>query len=109
MRGLTVERWGALALPVTSFLLEQNGLDAHQAEPPESGKVFVGSVAEGAALSSVVPLHTVSSSATFSDLLAIFQRQGVHHVWVTDDAGAPVGVITPTDVLRVRRHGSHTP
>ena len=77
MRGLTSERWGALALPVSEFLLRQCSLPPTAVDAPAS-KVFVGALSGGSAaggqeeraaaapeLSAVVPLHTVRPSTRF--------------------------------------------
>lgn len=109
LRGLTAASWGMLALPVSEFLLQKNGEVATATELREAGGVLVGRVspeAGGAAqesvISAIVPLHFVRPSTTFGDVLSKFDARGVHHLWVLNDDRRPLGVITPTDVLRVR-------
>jgi len=88
LRGITASGWGLLALPVTDFIMQQNS----KAAPDAHGS--------GAAIS---PLHSVRPSSTLGDALAKFDARGVHHLWVLDDDHKPLGIITPTDVLKVRR------
>ena len=108
LRGLTPAGWGMLALPIAEFLLQKNGEAATATELREAGGVLVGRVSESgdqaaqqeSTISAMVPLHTVHPSTTFGVLLAKFAALGVHHLWVLDDNHRPLGVITPTDVLR---------
>lgn len=131
--GLTAERWGALALPVAEFLLQQRGDAPPPGVPTEGTRVMLGRVVAGGAgpeLREVVAVHTVSASATLGQardgcgcgcdgrtrarlraltrsgppqVLEAFTQRSVHHLWVVaGDAAVPVGVVTPTDVLRVR-------
>lgn len=99
LRGLTSEQWGALALPVSEFLLRQNSVPVTEAEVPTS-KAFVGNASEGE-LRAVVPLVTVQPTTTFERALELFNTRSLHHLWVVDADDKPVGVITPTDVLRL--------
>ena len=111
LRGLTSDGWGALAQPVATFLLQKNGEVATAAELSER-QVLVGRVSAesgGAAQepATIVPLHAVHPSTTFGELLAKFDARGVHHMWVLDDDQRPLGIITPTDVLKVRQGCFH--
>ena len=104
LRGLTAGGWGTLEQPIAEFLLQKNGEMAIAIELSER-QVLVGrmSVESGGALAQeVVPLHFVRPSTTFGELLAKFDARGVHHLWVLDDEQRPVGIVTPTDVLKVR-------
>lgn len=108
LRGLTPAGWGMLALPVAEFLLQKNGEAATATELREAGGVLVGRVSgdeaaqQESSISAMVPLHAVHPSTTFGELLSKFAALGVHHLWVLDDNHRPLGVITPTDVLKVR-------
>ena len=112
LRGLTPSTWGMLALSVSEFLLQKNGEAATVTELREAGGVLVGRVSESgctdpqeeATIAAMVPLHFVRPSTTFGELLSKFDALSVHHLWVLDENHHPVGVVTPTDVLKVRIH-----
>lgn len=111
LRGLTPERFGALALSVGAFLLYKHpkyGDDSAiksnlsyedallDALPPD---VKEGRWAE--ALAGAVQLVTCSESSTLRQVIQSMVERGIHRIYICDPAtGAPTGVITPTDVLR---------
>ena len=47
----------------------------------------------------IVGLITVRADADFADLLSTFAVHRVHHVFVTNLDGAPMRMLTPSDVL----------
>lgn len=111
LRGLTPERFGALALSVGAFLLYKHpkyGDDSVvkgnltyedallDALPPE---VKEGRWTE--ALAGAVQLVTCSESTTLGQIIELMVQHGVHRVYVCDPStNSPTGVVTPTDVLR---------
>ncbi|KAI7836565.1 hypothetical protein COHA_009582 [Chlorella ohadii] len=101
LRGLTPDRFGALALPVGSFLLLQKGKGLRWEDclteqlPPA---VKEGRWSE--ALASI-PLVAVKPSTTFREAIANLIDHNKHRVYVVDEEGKAVGVVTPTDALRL--------
>jgi hypothetical protein len=75
LRGLTPHQFGRLSLPVARFVAEQC-----------ADSLMVVSVAPRSSLGAVL------------DRL-VYAR--VHHVYVVDDEGRPLRMITPTDILRL--------
>ncbi len=114
LRGLTPERWGMLALPVAEFLVQQHGVAlpsvaaAMMEAPPDRPKIYVGVARargggeEPQELTSYVAVITVGPSTLLGGVLEALAENSVHHVYVTDDEDRPIGIITPTDVLKVR-------
>ncbi|PSC70096.1 E3 ubiquitin-ligase [Micractinium conductrix] len=101
LRGLTPERFGALALPVGSFLLLQKGLglrweDCLTDQLPAAVKE--GRWAEALA---AIPLVAVGAEMPFKDAIAQLVDHNKHRVWIVDEAGKGIGVLTPTDALRL--------
>lgn len=109
LRGLTPERFGALALPVGAFLLfiyrgggaGGSGLDFSWDDvlldrlPPA---VKAGRWTEALA---GLPLVRCSPEATLREALLLLVHAGKHRVYVCEEGSATaVGVVTPTDILR---------
>ena len=89
MRRLEPSHFSVLALPVTQFLAHTAGLsDAALGVSPAGG---VG----------LRPPVSISPTTTFRELLRLLggSRPRSHRVYVCEDL-RPVGIITPTDVLR---------
>lgn len=83
LRGLLPHQYGRLALPVVSYVAEQH--------------------AESLILVAVAPTSTLFS------VLDRMVHARVHHVYVVDDDGRPIRMITPTDILRlVTPPGEHS-
>lgn len=100
VRGLTPERFGALALPVGTFLLLAHGGVTYEdalmdALPPA---VRGGRWAE--ALGALPPVTCCAPTASLGEAIELLVRCGKHRVYVVEEGGLPVGVVTPTDVLR---------
>lgn len=47
-----------------------------------------------------MPLPTLTPSATFGKLLETMAGQGLHRIYIVDEDGKPVSIVTLTDVLR---------
>nr|AAA96956.1 protein kinase [Chlamydomonas reinhardtii] len=47
-----------------------------------------------------VPLPTLTPSATFGKLLETMAGQGLHRIYIVDEDGKPVSIVTLTDVVR---------
>ncbi len=45
-------------------------------------------------------LRSLKPSSTFGQLLETMATQGLHRLYITDDEGKPVSIVTLTDVLR---------
>jgi len=83
LRGLLPHQYGRLALPVVQYVAEQH--------------------AESLILVAVAPTSTLFS------VLDRMVHARVHHVYVVDDEGRPICMITPTDILRlVTPPGDHS-
>lgn len=102
LRGLTLERYGLLALPLGTYILEHHGIiqweDALVGHVPpavkeEKWEDLLSDVAEKTLLKA-------SPNATLSEVLLLMVEQGKHRVYVCQKDGTPVGVVTPTDILR---------
>jgi CBS domain-containing protein len=52
---------------------------------------------------------SVTASATLETLEAVLQRHRISGCPVVDHAGAPIGVVSRTDLLKAARPGEHTP
>jgi CBS domain-containing protein len=111
LRGLTPERVGALALPVGAFLLFMHPKSAREGAALTYEDALLDSlpapVKEGRweeALSGM-PLVHCAPDATLREVISVFVQYGVHRVYVCQGE-VPVGVVTPTDVLRAIVSGS---
>lgn len=101
LRGLTPDRFGALALPIGAFVLYQGrkGISWDQILlddlPP--------AVQEGrwAEVLSVLPLVSVTPDTPLREAIQKLVENRKHRVWVVNGEGKAVGVVTPTDVLRL--------
>lgn len=81
--GLMPHQYGRLCLPAATFAAEQH--------------------AESLMLVAVAP------GSTFFSVLERMVHARVHHVYVVDDQGRPVSMITPTDILRyITPPGEHS-
>lgn len=101
LRGLTPDRFGALALPVGAFLLLQKGRglrweDCLTDQLPEA--VREGRWSE--ALASI-PLVTCGPEAALREAIGQLVDHKKHRVYIVDGEGRAIGVLTPTDVLRM--------
>jgi len=111
VRGLTQELFGSLALPLGAFLLLM-----HPRSSPISGTAsgsltwedalldqFPSAVKEqrwAEAMRGLPPLVTCTPTSTLREVLEMLVQRGKHRVYVCDEKGRAVGVVTPTDVLR---------
>ena len=85
LRAVLPDRFGVLALPVHRFL-ELNvagGLGASRAAGSPRGVV------------------SVKRDATLEAAMRAIVAHRLHHVFVVDDAGVPLAVVSTTDVLRL--------
>ncbi|KAI3425172.1 hypothetical protein D9Q98_008942 [Chlorella vulgaris] len=101
LRGLTADRFGALALPVGTFLLLQKGRgvrweDCLTDQLPQAVKEGRW----GEALASL-PLITCQPDSPFKEAINQLVDHHKHRVYVVDGQGMAIGVVTPTDVLRL--------
>lgn len=101
LRGLTPDRFGALALPVGSFLLLQKGCglrweDCLTDQLPEAVKEGRWSEALSA-----IPLVTCTPESSFREAIGQLVDHNKHRVYVVDGEGRAIGVVTPTDALRL--------
>ena len=122
VRGLLPEKFGALALPVGTFLLLMHEQHVHRGGSSSSSSskdrghahgityedalldTLPPAVQEGGrweeALEGLPPLLWCPPTATLRQCIELLVRQGKHRVYVCDEGGVGVGVVTPTDVLR---------
>lgn len=47
-----------------------------------------------------LPMVSLKPSSTFGVLIDTIASQGLHRIYITSEAGAPVSIVTLTDVLR---------
>lgn len=113
VRGLTPDRFGALSLPVGAFLLLMHP-ESTPPGGPRSNKVtwedallgqFPPPVAEGRWEDALAGLRSqtvrCAPEASLREAVELMVRGGKHRVYVCDATGRAVGVVTPTDVLRL--------
>lgn len=103
LRGLTPDRFGALALPVAEFVaVAAAGPEAWEGvlfgkHPPGVEEKDWAKVLEG------TPLTCCAPDTPLQDVLKRMAESKLHRCWVTETGargGKAVGVITMTDVLR---------
>jgi len=107
LRGITADRYGALALPVAVFLLfthpslsTSTGLDW---ENVLLGKYPTEAEGLGSWLveKKGVPLVACREGTPLKDVVVMMVEERKHRVYVVNDEGVAVGVITPTDILKL--------
>ena len=86
LRTVLPDRFGTLALPVRAFLELQ------------TAGGFSGARVRGHAAPGLV---TVRADATLTDAMRAIVDHGLHHVFVVDADGAPLAVVSCTDVLKL--------
>lgn len=101
MRGLTGDRFGALALPVGSYLclMRLGGLSWDSVITEQTPSA----IKEGRWAEVLQPLPVLSCrpSSTLKEVIRQLVDHNRHRVYVVDDSDRAVGVVTPTDVLRL--------
>eukprot|EP00887_Chlorella_sp_A99_P000079 scaffold16.g79.t1 len=90
MRGLTGDRFGALALPVGSYLCLMR-----------LGGLSWDSEGRWAEVLQPLPVLSCRPSSTLKEVIRQLVDHNRHRVYVVDDSDRAVGVVTPTDVLRL--------
>lgn len=103
LRGVLPEQFGRLALPLGTYLLEHHGV-------LQWDDILVGQVPSAVKeekWADILPQVTknnllkCSPESILADIVVLMVEQGKHRVYVCDEDGSPVGVITPTDILRL--------
>jgi CBS domain-containing protein len=102
LRGIRPEHLGALALPVAELIAwehqtEYSGYAANRTEHP-----FASSRADrvpGAEVGQSLKVCTLKS--TLLAVLRNLAKNKLHRLWVVDDAGKPLGVISCTDIMNL--------
>jgi CBS domain-containing protein len=106
LRGLTKEKFGALALPIGAFLLMM-----HPAEKKEGINVTYEDalldqlpepVKEGRWDEALAGLSLLccTPATTLKQAIELLVQHGKHRLYVCEESGHAVGVVTPTDILR---------
>ncbi len=106
LRGLTPEKFGALALPVGAFLpmmhpsKKKGGLSVTYEEALVDQ--FPKAVKEGRFEEALadLPLLRCTPSTTLREAIELLVLHGKHRLYVCEETGHAVGVVTPTDILR---------
>ncbi len=108
LRGLNIEKFGALALPVGTFLLMMH-------PKKKGGTVNVNVTYEDALLDQFpdaikerrwddalagLPLLRCTPETTLQEAIELLVQHGKHRLYVCNETGHAVGVVTPTDILR---------
>jgi 5'-AMP-activated protein kinase regulatory gamma subunit len=113
LRGLTPEKFGALALPVGAFLLMMHpsnggggggkaGIELNVTYEDALVDQLPEAVKEGRwdeALARL-PLLSCSPASTLRETIELLVDQGKHRLYCCGESGQAVGVVTPTDILR---------
>ena len=100
MRRLQVHHFRALALPVSEFLSQTGGVaDTAVSTPGRApGQSFMEFARAGAGVRAPIAITPATPFLRVLELLGAGSPR-VHRVYITEE-GRPIGVITPTDVLR---------
>lgn len=107
IRGLGPEDFPLLLLPAGEFAAIRNGAGGVTKEEALAGKRVPGAQEGGyAALFAASPVVTVQAGTTLEQLLDVIVARGLHRVYVVDAAGAPVSIVTLTDILRIVTRGA---
>ncbi|GAB4816058.1 hypothetical protein N2152v2_003104 [Parachlorella kessleri] len=101
LRGLTPDRFGALALPIGAFVLLQNKKGISWEDVLLDN--LPAAIKEGrwAEALSVLPLVTATPDTPLRQVIESLVEYRKHRVWVVDGEGKACGVVTPTDLLRL--------
>ena len=97
LRCLDLGQFGRLALPVSDFILYTESVRSSLQDVARSrirdskGRRFLRRPR----------LVTCTPAATFEEVLKLLVQHSVHRVYVIDDLSLPIGVITPTDILKL--------
>jgi CBS domain-containing protein len=102
LRGLTIEEFPLLLLPVAEYIAVRRGLGgANKADALAGKRAEAATVGKWAELLSGAPAISVTGASSFESVMELLAVKGLHRVYVTDAAGKPVSIITLTDVLRL--------
>ena len=111
VRGLTPERFGALALPVGAFLLLMHpGITKENVVTYEDALLdqLPAAVKENRWDDALKDLNLLcfTPQTTLKEAIEQLVRHGKHRAYICDKDGKAVGVVTPTDVLRAITMGA---
>ncbi|PNH12790.1 SNF1-related protein kinase regulatory subunit gamma-1-like [Tetrabaena socialis] len=100
LRFLGPQHWGLLSLTVAEFSVVAAGKGPSPEEAIKGTRVAGAADNKWSEVLKVLPLPTLKPSSTFGQLLETMAAQGLHRIYITDDDGKPVSIVTLTDVLR---------
>lgn len=107
LRGLAPEDFPLLLLPAGEFVAVRNGAGGVTKDEALAGKRVPGAQEGGyAAVFAASPVVTVSNTSTLEEVMATLVTRGLHRVYVVDASGAPVSIVTLTDLLRLVTRGA---
>lgn len=98
LRGLAPEEFPLLLLPAAQFAAIKAGVAGVTKEEALAGKRVESGFA---ALFAEAPLATVKQSSTFEEVLSLLVSRSLHRVYIVDDEGSAVSIVTLTDLLRL--------
>ncbi len=99
-RQMEPTHFGALALPGAEFLSLLHGtayFGYYAGQSPHTSHAFFQ-----------IPCRKVGQAmvfctpdTTYGEVLSYFVQHRIHHIYIIDEKNRPVGIITPTDVIRI--------
>lgn len=97
LRDIPVEHFAILLLPVGEFLSVISG------KGPSIEEALSGKKPEGTSLQCLkgLPLFSLTAKSTLGECIEMMITNGLHRVYVVDDEGKPVSVVTQTDILQL--------
>ncbi|PNW75473.1 hypothetical protein CHLRE_12g528000v5 [Chlamydomonas reinhardtii] len=100
LRFVGSNNYGLLMSTVAEFSVIINGKGPSAEEAIKGTRVAGAADNKWADVLKAVPLPTLTPSATFGKLLETMAGQGLHRIYIVDEDGKPVSIVTLTDVLR---------
>ncbi|KXZ52801.1 hypothetical protein GPECTOR_8g188 [Gonium pectorale] len=92
--------YGLLMSTVAEFAVIVAGKGPSQEEALKGARVPGATDAKWSEVLKDLPLPSLKPSSTFGQLLETMASQNLHRLYITDEDGKPVSIVTLTDVLR---------
>ncbi|GFR43787.1 hypothetical protein Agub_g4904 [Astrephomene gubernaculifera] len=100
LRFLRAQNYGLLLSPVAEFVATVWGKGPSQEEVLAGTRVPGAAEGRWADVLKETALTTLKPSSTFGALLELMASQNLHRIYIVDEDGKPVSIVTLTDVLR---------
>lgn len=102
LRGLLPDQFGLLLLSVGEYIAARRGLAGlSQADALAGKRAEAVTSGDWAGLLAGAPAVAVTGGSSLGAVMELLAVKGLHRVYVTDASGAPVSIITLTDLLRL--------